>query len=134
MPGVACRHPWRPWEARRGRPSVRCSRDADGDYRPGPVTRGSPTLRAQGWLGPCLPRRIDVCRRPRGSLAGGLTEREAEVLRLVARGATNRTIATELVLSERTVAHHLSNIFRKLGVASRASATAFALRAGLADV
>jgi non-specific serine/threonine protein kinase len=71
-------------------------------------------------------------RRPRGGLVGGLTEREAEVLRLVARGMTNRTIAAELVLSERTVAHHLSNIFRKLGVASRAAATAFALRAGLA--
>jgi non-specific serine/threonine protein kinase len=73
-------------------------------------------------------------RRPRGRLAGGLTEREAEVLRLVARGMTSRMIAAELVLSERTVAHHLSNIFRKLGVASRAGATAFALSAGLAEV
>ena len=65
-------------------------------------------------------------------LPGGLTEREAEVLRLVAGGKTNRGIAAELVLSEKTVAHHLSNIFGKLGVSSRAAAAAFALRAGLA--
>jgi DNA-binding CsgD family transcriptional regulator len=65
-------------------------------------------------------------------LPGGLTEREAEVLRLVAGGKTNRSIAAELVLSEKTVAHHLSNIFGKLGVSSRAAAAAFALRAGLA--
>ena len=69
---------------------------------------------------------------PRKRLAGGLTEREAEVLRLVAAGKTNRQIAAELVLSEKTVARHLSNIFDKLGVSSRAAATAFALRAGIA--
>lgn len=55
-----------------------------------------------------------------------------EVLRLVTRGYTNRTIAAELVLSERTVAHHLANILGKLDVSSRAAATAFALREGLA--
>ncbi|MGI9145540.1 MAG: ATP-binding protein [Chloroflexota bacterium] len=64
--------------------------------------------------------------------AGGLTDREVEVLRLVTRGYTNRTIAAELVLSERTVAHHLANILGKLEVSSRAAATAFALREGLA--
>lgn len=52
----------------------------------------------------------------------------------MAQGMTNRAIAAELLLSERTVAHHVSNSFRKLGVASRAGATAFALRAGLAEV
>jgi ATP/maltotriose-dependent transcriptional regulator MalT len=57
---------------------------------------------------------------------GGLTQREVEVLRLVAAGKTNRAIATELVLSEKTVARHVSNIFTKLGVASRAAATAYA--------
>jgi len=73
-------------------------------------------------------------RRPtaRRKLPGGLTEREAEVLRLVARGQTNRQIAEELVLSERTVAHHLDRIFTRLGVASRAAAASFALRHGLA--
>jgi DNA-binding NarL/FixJ family response regulator len=56
----------------------------------------------------------------------GLTAREVEVLRLVATGRTNRAIATELFLSEKTVARHLSNIFNKLGVSSRAAATAYA--------
>jgi len=65
-------------------------------------------------------------------LPGGLTEREAEVLRLVAAGKTNRAIAAELYLSEKTIARHLSNIFTKLGVGSRAAATAFATREGIA--
>jgi DNA-binding CsgD family transcriptional regulator len=69
--------------------------------------------------------------RGRGRLAGGLTEREAQVLRLVAEGSTNRDAADALVLSEKTVAKHLDNIFTKLGVSSRAAAVAFALRAGL---
>jgi DNA-binding CsgD family transcriptional regulator len=56
----------------------------------------------------------------------GLTARELEVLRLVAAGQTNKSIAAELVLSERTVERHLSNIFFKLDVSSRAAATAFA--------
>src|SRR5205823_5337770 len=61
----------------------------------------------------------------------GLTAREVEVLRLVAAGQTNRDIAETLIISNRTVAHHLSNIFDKLGVSSRAAATAFAFREGL---
>jgi DNA-binding NarL/FixJ family response regulator len=48
------------------------------------------------------------------------------VLRLLAAGATNKAIAAELVLSERTVERHVSNIFGKLGVATRAAATAYA--------
>jgi DNA-binding NarL/FixJ family response regulator len=56
----------------------------------------------------------------------GLTDRELEVLRHLAAGATNRTIAAELVLSVRTVDRHVSNIFAKLGVSSRAAATAYA--------
>ena len=60
------------------------------------------------------------------ALPGGLTAREAEVLRLVASGKTNRDIAVELVISEHTVARHLQNIFAKLGVTSRSAATAFA--------
>jgi DNA-binding CsgD family transcriptional regulator/tetratricopeptide (TPR) repeat protein len=58
--------------------------------------------------------------------AHGLTARELQVLRLVAAGKTNRTIAAELVLSERTVDRHVSNIFTKLSVSSRAAATAYA--------
>lgn len=57
---------------------------------------------------------------------GGLTRREVEVLRLVATGKTNRAIAADLAISEKTVARHLSNIFDKLGVSSRAAATAYA--------
>ena len=57
---------------------------------------------------------------------GGLSPRELEVLRLVATGRTNPAIARELVLSEKTVARHLSNIFAKLGLSSRSAATAYA--------
>jgi ATP/maltotriose-dependent transcriptional regulator MalT len=56
----------------------------------------------------------------------GLSARELEVLRLLASGRTNRDIATELVVSEHTVARHVQNIFAKLGVSSRTAATAFA--------
>ena len=62
----------------------------------------------------------------------GLSAREVEVLRLVAAGRTNREIAGALVLSENTVARHLTHIFTKTGVENRAGATAFALRHGLA--
>ncbi len=57
---------------------------------------------------------------------GSLTAREVEVLRLAATGKTNRLIASDLFLSERTVARHMSNIFGKLGVSTRAAATAYA--------
>ncbi len=57
---------------------------------------------------------------------GGLTTRELEVLRLVAVGKTNKLIARELCLSEKTVDRHLSNILAKLAVPSRAAATAYA--------
>ena len=65
------------------------------------------------------------------ALPGGLSAREAEVLRLVAAGKTNREIAGELVLSEHTVARHLQNVFAKLDVPSRAAAAAFAVEHGL---
>jgi ATP/maltotriose-dependent transcriptional regulator MalT len=58
--------------------------------------------------------------------AGGLSTREIEVIALVATGKTNKAIATELIISEKTVARHVSNIFTKLGVSSRAAATAYA--------
>ena len=69
--------------------------------------------------------------RPAKERAGGLTERELEVLALVARGKTNRAIAAELVISEKTVARHVSNIFTKLGLGSRSAATAYAYEHGL---
>jgi DNA-binding CsgD family transcriptional regulator len=55
-----------------------------------------------------------------------LTEREREVLRLVAAGKTNKHIAAALFLSEKTIERHVSNVFSKLGVPSRAAATAYA--------
>jgi DNA-binding CsgD family transcriptional regulator len=61
----------------------------------------------------------------------GLTGREIEVLELVAAGQTNREIAKALIISEKTVARHISNIFTKLAVTSRAAATSYALRRGL---
>ncbi|MEO8283214.1 MAG: response regulator transcription factor [Pseudarthrobacter sp.] len=63
---------------------------------------------------------------------GPLTPRETEVLRLVASGLGNRALAAELYLSEKTVARHISNIFLKLGLSSRAAATSYAYEHGLA--
>jgi DNA-binding NarL/FixJ family response regulator len=60
--------------------------------------------------------------------AGGLTARELEVLRLVAAGETNHAIARALDLADKTVHRHVSNIYAKLGVSSRAAATAYAYR------
>ncbi|MEO8092074.1 MAG: LuxR C-terminal-related transcriptional regulator [bacterium] len=71
--------------------------------------------------------RVDALRRPATTgTVHGLTPRESEVLRLVCSGKTNKEVAAELVLSERTVERHVSNIFVKLGVSSRSAATAFA--------
>jgi DNA-binding CsgD family transcriptional regulator len=66
-----------------------------------------------------------------GPLPGGLTAREAEVLRLVASGRSNPEIAAALFLSEKTIARHLSNIFTKLDVPSRTAAAAYAFDHGL---
>jgi DNA-binding NarL/FixJ family response regulator len=63
--------------------------------------------------------------------AGRLTPREVQVLRLVAAGKTNRSIAGELFISEKTVARHLSNVFVKLDLSNRAAATAYAYEHGL---
>ncbi len=62
----------------------------------------------------------------------GLTAREVEVLRLVARGLTSGEIALELKIREKTVAHHLTHIFNKTSSENRAAAAAFAIRHGLA--
>jgi DNA-binding CsgD family transcriptional regulator len=69
-----------------------------------------------------------IARELSPSSADGLTAREVQVLRLVATGRTNRAIAAELRISEKTVARHLSNIFTKLDLTSRAAATAYAFR------
>jgi DNA-binding CsgD family transcriptional regulator len=75
---------------------------------------------------PELHRVEELSRSPEPPPAGGLTAREIQVLQLVARGKSNRAIATELGISEKTVARHMSNIFTKLDLSSRAAATAYA--------
>jgi DNA-binding CsgD family transcriptional regulator len=72
---------------------------------------------------------VDLLTRPAAARdAYGLTARELQVLRLVAAGKSNHAIAAELFISDHTVRRHLQNIFRKLGLASRAAATAFAFQ------
>jgi ATP/maltotriose-dependent transcriptional regulator MalT len=75
---------------------------------------------------PDLARVEALTRQSAAGAGGGLTGRELQVLGLVAAGQTNRSIAADLFLSERTVDRHVSNIFTKLGVSSRAAATAYA--------
>ena len=80
---------------------------------------------------PDLDRVVKLMAEPPDKLAGVLTPREVEVLELVATGKTNRAIAAQLFLSEKTVARHVSNIFTKLGLSSRSGATAYAYEHGL---
>lgn len=70
--------------------------------------------------------------RPAPDPADRLTEREREVLRCVGAGKANKEIAAELAISERTARTHVSNILRKLGLASRTQAALWAVREGLA--
>ncbi len=65
-------------------------------------------------------------------IAGGLSMREVEVLRLVAAGLTDAQVAERLFLSPRTVGQHLRSVYNKLGVDNRAAATRFAVERGLA--
>jgi DNA-binding NarL/FixJ family response regulator len=92
------------------------------------------------WLDPKVaPRVLDAFRtnvRPRMTEAARvdeLTEREHDVLRLMARGATNGEIAAALIVSEATVKTHVGSIFSKLGVRDRAAAIVFAFDHGLVD-
>jgi ATP/maltotriose-dependent transcriptional regulator MalT len=78
-------------------------------------------------------QRAEELLRP-AEVPGPLSAREIEVLRLVAVGKTNHAIATELFVSERTVHRHVSNIFDKLGVRSRAAAASYAIQHHLVDV
>jgi len=69
----------------------------------------------------------------RGNPAG-LTEREMEVLRLLAAGASNREIARKLFISEKTVKNHMSNIFQKLGVVDRTQAALYAVKQRIVEL
>jgi DNA-binding NarL/FixJ family response regulator len=78
----------------------------------------------------CAPRRA-AAEEPH-SCADSLTERETAILTAVARGLTTKAISRELWVSEHTVKFHLTNIYRKLGVANRSAAVRFALENGIA--
>jgi DNA-binding CsgD family transcriptional regulator len=82
-------------------------------------------------VAPGVARGADSAGRGSRPPAGALSEREAQVLRLLAAGKTNRDIGDALFISEKTVARHVSNIFDKLGVSSRTAATAWAYQRDL---
>lgn len=94
----------------------------------------------QSWLGPEVAKRV-VAGLTSGRLVetsskeqASLSEREMEVLRLMARGMSNSAIAQELIVSERTVHGHLANILAKLGAANRTEAVLRAMRLGLVSL
>ena len=82
----------------------------------------------EGWLSRRAAARMATMTRKRQRDIIDLTEREEEVLKLVAEGWTNNRIASELAVSERTVRFHLTNIYDKLGVTSRAEAISWAVK------
>jgi len=84
------------------------------------------------WEQRAVSMRDDAAARKGGHADHGLTPRELEVLRLIAGGSTTNEIAAELVLSSGTVERHITNIYGKIGARSRADATAYAFRHGLA--
>lgn len=99
------------------------ARAHEGLGRPGPATAAAATaLGIHRSLG-ALP---DVRRLEGAGHPGGLTEREVDVLALVAAGASNRATGQALFISEKTVSRHLANIFTKLGVSTRTAAAAWA--------
>jgi DNA-binding NarL/FixJ family response regulator len=83
--------------------------------------------------GPDLARATELARTTTPADRAGLTAREFEVLKLVSKGRTNRQIAERLMISEKTVARHLSNLFTKLQVSSRSAATAYAYEHDLVE-
>ncbi len=70
-------------------------------------------------------------RAPRPAWPAGLSEREVEVLRLVAKGLSNREVAARLLISPRTAEHHVQHIYARIGVSTRAAAAMFAVGHGL---
>ncbi len=83
--------------------------------------------------GRVMRRLAEVADRKAGPPGEDLTEREREVLGLIARGRTNKEIAQELVISQHTARNHVSHVLDKLGFTRRAEAAAYAARLGLAE-
>jgi DNA-binding NarL/FixJ family response regulator len=71
---------------------------------------------------------------PRRAWPAELTDREVDVLRLAARGLSNKEIASRLVVSARTVQHHLAHVYDKIGRRTRAGAALFAMEHGLVEL
>lgn len=84
-------------------------------------------------LTPALNSKL-VSRNTDQALIDELTKREVQVLKLLAEGLFNKEIADMLAISERTVKNHISNIFKKIGVADRTQAAVFAIRNGMIDI
>jgi len=131
---VALRGAWRVWrdlqapyEAARVRVLVGLACRALGDEEAAVLELDAArAVFAELGAAPDLARLEALARTGAASDAHRLTARELQVLRLLATGKTNHAIATDLVLAEKTVHRHVSNIFAKLGVSSRAAATAYA--------
>jgi DNA-binding CsgD family transcriptional regulator len=131
--GSAWRGLGAPYEAARVRVLIGLACRALGDHETSAMElEGAATVFAQLGAAPDL-ERLDRLTRPAVRAPAGLTGREIQVLRLVASGRTNRAIGRELGLSEKTVARHVHNCLTKLGVPSRAAATAYAYENGLIE-
>jgi DNA-binding NarL/FixJ family response regulator len=116
-----------PYEAARVRVLVGLGCRALGDEEAAAMElEAARTVFAQLGAAPDLARLEALAHREAAWKAHGLTGRELQVLRLVATGTTNHAIASQLFVAEKTVDRHVSNIFTKLGVSSRAAATAYA--------
>ena len=115
--------------------SVRLKRGTDDDRRIAAelLQAAGEVSRRRGWVG--IAARVDELTGGPGrdDAPGGLTRREVEVARLVARGKTNREMAEQFVLSERTIETHVQHILTKLGFTSRSEIAAWAVRSGLSD-
>jgi DNA-binding CsgD family transcriptional regulator/tetratricopeptide (TPR) repeat protein len=121
-----------PYEAARVRvlAGLACRQLGDGDTAEMELDAARRVFQELG-AAPALARLARVSRTAQAGAAGGLTKREVQVLALVAAGNSNRAIAAELFLSEKTVERHLSNILTKLGVGSRTAAAAYAFERGI---
>jgi putative nucleotidyltransferase with HDIG domain len=119
----ACQAMSEPRPQRPARPSAEVARELDAEVVAGRLDGDAVTaiLQAAGFRAGSAPR----------AFPAGLTGREVEVLRLVARGMSNKQVAAQLRLSPKTVGHHVAHVYAKAGVSTRAAAALFAVEHGL---